>query len=370
MDFFKDDIEEQRSIIRNKFLELYSQRGFNIHTPLDLNISYDPSLLFVNCSICHFKKQYFAGEQLDNYCVSQPALRTNTYRDLQANQPLFYTAELEMLGAFSQCDNTSVKNVLDVHFRAQADYIRLILKENEITVDFSSELYDLLDRNTIQYLLDLNINIVIKEEPIKWRYGIDNIAGIGTNWYLHSKTQRYDFGNVVLLFNEEKKYIGVESGGAIESILRIIYDFPHKIYANSYCTEYIAKELSTNRPYVIEYYDALNVLSNIAFFYTDISPLQLKPIFERYIRTVKSYIILYDISENTLKTDTYNIAMYHMCWKHNPDKLYLIIRKYIDTNWDVDLLIKNRKNKKNISFRGMNHLEMLAIDKCLVTENR
>lgn len=150
--FLKKKIESEREHIRKKYLEMYEQLGFIIRTPMELKISYDPSLHFVNCSICHFKKAYFEGRELDNYCVSQPALRTNTYRELQSNHSLTYTAELEMLGAFSKCNTTNVTEELRLHITAQADFIRSILPFNRISVEFSKQIYDFLYEERLRHL--------------------------------------------------------------------------------------------------------------------------------------------------------------------------------------------------------------------------
>ena len=369
MCFCKENIESERMFVSKQFIELYSQRGFLIYNPLELKIDYDPSLFFVNCSICHFKKNYFLVKKTEKYCVSQPALRTNTFREIQANKPLTYTAELEMLGAFSKCDKSNFSKELITHIKAQADFIRLILKKNKVSVDISSSIYKLIDEETIHYLSELNIEMLIKNNPIKWTYGIDNIYGIGTNWNIYSQSQKCEFGNVVVLY-KDNKCIGIESGGSIEALIRITNNLPHKIFANTYCTDYIAKVIFGNKPYAIEYYDALNVISNIAYFYYSECPLQLKPILERYIRTIKSYHILYDVSENSFKNDIYNITYYNKYWYQSPSKLYKIVKRYISEIWNIDILFQNRINRRHVSFRGFNLLEIKALKKLIQQEKK
>lgn len=205
----------------------------------------------------------------------------------------------------------------------------------------------------------------MRSEPIQWKYGIDDIKGVGTNWNIYSKTQHCEFGNVVLLFRGNC-FVGIESGGAIEALLRIMNDFPHKIFANTYCTEYIANEMNTNRSYTVEYYDSLNVISNIAWNFRKECPLQMKSILERYVRTVKSYLILHNISANDFAENVYQISKYHNYWKDNPSELYNIISCYLVKIWNVELLVQNRSNKRNPSFRGFNALEIMALCKLLL----
>lgn len=363
--FSKKEIEEERSFIRGQFLNMYSQEGFSIHFPLDLRIDYDPSLCFANCSICHFKKGYFEGCVPLNYCVSQPALRTNTYREIQSNRPLTYTASLEMLGAFTLSQANSIVDDLNTHFILQAEFLRSVLKENEIKVVISPILNDFLTSATIQILFNMKIVVVLNSTPICWRYGIDNIEGIGSNWLIYSKTQCCEFGNVIVLYKGDN-YIGVESGGAIEAIIRIMHDFTHKIFANTYCTDILFKKIISDKPYILEYYDALDVISNIACYYNDENALQLKPILERYVRTVKSYIILNELSDKDLIEDVFQIARCHYYWKECPDQLFEIIHKYLREIWRVDVFIRNRIYKRKEYWRGFNNLEIEALSKLIV----
>lgn len=359
MYFDKLEIDKKREYIRAHFLDLYQQNGFKIQAPLPLRIDYDPSLSFVNCSICLFKKQYFEGKKLQKYCVSQPALRSNTFKATQNNDGLLYTASLEMLGAFSPVTTQSLLHELNNHFVCQAKFLHDIFQSSKICVNIPKFIFDLLLPNTLTYLSALNVEIT-KIIDAYWRYGVDEITGVGSTWFVNHKGQIGEFGNIIIL-SKDDTVIGIESGGSIEALIKLLFDLPHKIYANTYATDYIIKRISENIQYSVEYYDSLDVVLHILFYYGNDLKIQLNPILERYVRIIKSYLIINEIPADAIKEDVMQIASTYSFCGSCPESLYFSIQDLMNTMWDVNVILKNRIKKKNIKWRGLNNMEIEAI---------
>lgn len=362
IEYNKEKVDLMRNTIRKVFLDYYMTKGYAIHKPLPLRIDYDPSLSFVNCSICIFKKAYLENKKITTYCVSQPALRTNTFKSSQNNEKLVYTAALEMLGAFTEISNETSLMEINKHFIMQAEFLNCVIgSQGQIEIEISPLLYPMICMKTVEYLLSLKMKILISERELKWHYGMDNIWGIGSNWKIKCYNQRCEYGNVILLFKDNKP-IGVESGGAIEALLRCLFNFPHKIFANTYCNEWIAEKIEGGIAYSIEYFDALNVLSQILWHYKDEKCLRLMAITEKYIRILKSIMILSKISLEELEKDIKQIERTHEFWCNCPNELFYEINNLLHTKWNINMIAYNYLlNKNKMKWRGISKLERKAI---------
>lgn len=365
----KEKIEMLRNEARHLYLRFYISKGFTYNESLPLRIHFDPTLSFVNCSICHFKKAYLNDEELMSYCVTQPALRTNTYKIIHSKEELKYTASLEMLGTFLITCNESVISDFKKQMLYQAEFLNSYMNENFcFLVKISPRLVPYLTENLIKHLNAYNVEILLDQEDLCWNYGIDGIIGIGTDWLILKDGVQYEFGNVIILYKNGIP-IGIESGGSIEVLLQSKCRLPHKIYTNTYCNEWMVSKIEAKSNLIIKYFDALNVISYILWTLNNCDDVSLKllVVLEQYIRALKSIMCIEKINYYDLEEDIMNLGTNYDEWSSCPEKLYQAIRNELDNQWDMSLLVTNynkRINKKKIkTWRGISELERNALEK-------
>lgn len=363
----KEQIETLRREARQLYKQFYSSKGFTCNKPLPLRIHYDPSLSFVNCTICHFKKSYFGGEELISYCVTQPALRTNTYKIIHTKDELKYTASLEMLGAFSVTNKESVCNEFKHHMIYQAEFLnRYMNAESCFLVIVSPSIMAYLTEDFIKHLKANNTEVLFAKDELHWDYRIDGITGIGTNWMILRYGVQYEFGNVIILYKDGVP-IGVESGGSIELLLQSKCHLPHKIYANTYCNEWVISKINEKENLAIKYFDTLDVIAHILWSmrnYENVS-LKLLVVLEQYIRALKCIMYIEKMKCFDLKEDIKHLEPHYEGWRNCPEELYQTICRELDNQWDMSLIVRNhnkRNCRKNVeTWRGLSELEKAAL---------
>lgn len=362
----KAAIECLRQNLKSCYKSFYENRFFNYVEPLPLNIKFDPTLIFTNCSICHFKKLYLEDKTIKSYCTIQPALRTNTYKSIHDTMPIKYTASLEMLGAFSIANTKSLVKILEEHIKYQSQFLISVLPNDcSITIEISHDLSSLMTEKLKQFLKNNKISCTILTNNLNWDYGMDGIIGLGSNWIIKRNKSEFDFGNVIILFKDGMP-IGVESGGSVELLIQSIFDFPHKIYANFYCNEWIANRIKTKKEHMIEYFDIIDVLAHILWItYSGYESLKLSVVLEKYIRALKCIMLLKNITFYDLKLDVKHMEKCYNNWNSQSQQLYNEITKVLLNTWNISHIMKNHNIKtfQNIKkyCKGFSKLEKVAI---------
>lgn len=356
-----------RDLIRYKYISFYKNKGIENIPALPLKIDYDPTLSFVNCTICHMKKMYIEDKKLKAYCVSQPALRTNTYHEIHNDMYLTYTASLEMLGVFQPI--TELKYAADVlknQILWQIDFLHQCLGDKfGIRIEISNKFCEYVEKKFFKELENYNVSFYIEKENYEWEYGMDNIIGIGSNWFIKYESYEYEFGNVILLLKDNVP-MGVESGGGIEVIMQSIMGSTHKIYSNMYATKEVERQILENGMLSIMYFDTIDVISNILWEMKDESQrtIQIDEVLEQYIRAFKSLVVLLDLSRSTIEK---YINMYEVChkeWCKYPGELFNRLEEELSNCWDVSFILKKVQDTQ-LAWKGLSRLEKVAIRKLM-----
>lgn len=360
-------IEEKnklRDYIRQSYISYYIEKGIKNIPALPLRIYYDPTLSFVNCTICHMKKMYIEGKTLESYCVVQPCLRTNTYHEMHNEISLSYTASIEMLGIFQPIEEDNVGEVLKNQIIWQADFLSEILgKEFEIKVELSAQFKRYIDGDFLYKLEELKTKCCFVKTDYIWEYGMDDVIGIGSNWIIRHNDINNEFGNVIILI-KDGQVLGVESGGSIEIIMQSIMKKKHKIYSNIYATLEVEKEIQKNGVMSIMYFDTMDVITRILWetkddFHTS---LHIDAVMEQYIRVLKSLGILLNIPVEEKFIDIFESC--HEGWRQYPGMLKRKLKKELSKYWDINLIIKSVK-ESDFGWRGLSSLEKMAIKKII-----
>lgn len=289
------NIKKLRKVISMDFLNFHSTITSNIKEPMPLKFDEDPTLFFTNCSICLFKRDYIKQEKISPYLTVQECLRTNNFKEISLNSQKNYkwNTSIYMLGGFVPVKNNDFKNTLLKVINKQTEFYLKWIKDNaELKINLHNFFSDI---SQIEDLLISNKQVSYEfynksNNDLEWKYGLDNIRGFGIEWTISKDETNFVFGNVILMFQDEK-IIGIDFGGSLEILIQHILDLPYKIFASYYVNPYIYRVMSNSIDH-IKVVDIVATLIDIIIEtnYCTYQNIRIKYIFNQYTNLLKDYI--------------------------------------------------------------------------------
>ena len=295
-------------IYRNKIIECYYNiyNKYKILSPLSLDSKDDITLDFVNCTICIAKTNISNDLVGENYVLAQPCLRNNHIDVLKdKDKKTNYMGYFTMLGGYCYIkENESWIDKFNEIIINQFSFFRTLYPDNyiKLTIPQQYKKYLPLLEKTKKTLENNNCEIIysiIDEENLRWKYGIENVKGYGTRWEILGKNNRYvNCGNDIVLFKNNKA-IGIDFGSGLESIVSVVIENEHLLYANVVCSDLIKKFCEYNN-YNEKLIDCLTSLLCIDF-YKAYYNFRIKYLRYMYIKIISAICIINDLSSDDIK---------------------------------------------------------------------
>lgn len=229
METMKVNLGELRSKLINRWIDLFSE-DFKLVDSAGILNEVDPTIIFNNCSICIFKNNFVENREFEDYIVIQDCLRTNTYKQIHDLDMYKWTANITMLGGYKTVSNNLTHDLRDLIKRQYEFLIPFISEDLKLILQVSKEYYN--DYKFIESNDNVKIEI-IDTDDLKWKYGLSEMRGIGSEWIFENNETRFYFGNIIVIYNNETPY-GIDFGGSLEVLVQNILGKEHKIYGCSY----------------------------------------------------------------------------------------------------------------------------------------
>ena len=201
----------------SKFINRYTEHGFEKIVSEDITTQ-DPTLLFMNSTMVHFKDRMQRKEYVEKTAIVQDCFRNN--------------GDNRSLNSFTMIGVSAMIDALDIATKCLLDFIYEDLQMNKNELHFIVHRDDIeLEQLWLKYGLKENLHYTDEFDPIystRWKYGKDfNFTGRGAT-LVHESTEvehcssqcdifcrckRYfQFGNIIIIENEDIQYIDIGCG--------------------------------------------------------------------------------------------------------------------------------------------------------------
>ena len=212
----KGDVTEAKLIFERSFIEYYTDAGYVEVPELPLISDEDGSVLFTGASISAVKGMLMSGEYPTDsagVCIAQECLRTNALKYAFNNDWIPYgQMYFEMVTILSRPGRFT-----DVLAEA-VDFTQNRLGIDQARIKIRST-YMYANLNTVDTMTHIPVEYDTKPESYyHWVYGINGVHGEGlTICVFNPATGKwFDIGNIVSIYDETGKELGIEFGYGYE----------------------------------------------------------------------------------------------------------------------------------------------------------